>query len=390
MRLIVIGSDRDFFDEKSAVRARVLEQAELVSEMHVVVFTPKKEQYKTIKIDWHLTIHPTSSVGKWAYLSDAYRIAKQILKQHASKEKWLVSTQDPFESGIVGFIVAKKFDLPFHLQLHTDPFNQAWKEERRMNKFRLFIARLLFTRANGIRVVSDRVSRSLMQLGISRAVITKVPIFVDVARFEHATASFDLHRSYPDFSKIILSIGRLQPEKNYHQLIRAFARVQKIHDDTLLLIVGSGPERERLLAIARSLEIEKSVLLLSWARDVASYYKTSDIYVQPSLYEGWGMAVIEAMASGTPVVMSDVGCAGEILINEKTGLVVPVGDEAALSSGLERLLVDQKLSKMLVLHAKEELKKLANKSETLILYKTSWEKAIQHKENAGKKKKLRQ
>jgi len=381
MKLLIIGNDRNLFDPESAVYARVVEQSKLVAQMHIVVFTPKGKNFEVIHVGKKLSIYPTSSTGKWAYLPDAYRVAKKILGKMSVKEKWVVSVQDPFEVGVIGYLISRKFSIPLHVQLHTDPFSHEWRVERKLNSLRYFLAAFLLSRADEIRVVSERVSRAIEKLGIDRSRITKVPIFVDVNHFSNTEPSFNLHHTYKEFSHIILSMGRLQPEKNYRQLIRAFAQVNKIYKDTLLLIVGNGPERERLLSIARSLDIEKSVSILPWARDVVSYYKTCDIYVQPSLYEGWGLAVIEALASGAPVIMSDVGCAGEIVRNEETGIIVPPKDEQSLVRGIERLLSNDSLRTTIALNGAKEVKKLASQPETLMLYKKSWEKALKHAEN---------
>ncbi len=117
------------------------------------------------------------------------------------------------------------------------------------------------------------------------------------------------------------------------------------------------------------------MVILPWARDVVSYYKTSDIYVQPSLYEGWCLTAVEAMSSGLPVVMTDVGCAGEVVRNEETGIVVPTGNEEALTLALNRLIEDSELCATLSMNGKEESKRLATKTETMQLYKESWQKA---------------
>ena len=370
----MISTDKGLFEDGAPVRARLLEQSELVSSIDVVVLTPKGERFKKTKLGKRLTLHPTASTGRFAYLSDAYNISKEILRTEV-EGKWLITTQDPFFIGALGYILSRQFHTPLHLQLHTDPSNLIWKTARLRNRFEVLIARFLLTHADGVRVVSERVRHFVLALGVSPEKITVVPIWVDVKKFEKGVAQFDLHRSYPSFSRIILSMGRLEPEKNYFKLIKVFAQILKAHDDTMLLIVGSGSERERLTILVRSLGIENAVVLLPWARDVVSYYKTSDIYVQPSFYEGWGMAVIEAMSAGLPVVMTDVGCAGEIVRNEETGLVVPVGDEEMLHLALRRLLEDNQLRVTLGLSGQEEVKKLATKEETMRLYKESWQKA---------------
>ncbi len=380
MKILMISTDRSIFDKDSAVRLRLLEQAALCLELHVIVFTPKGEQFKKFHDGKHLFVYPTASSHKFTYLPDAYACAKKILPKKAHKERWLVSTQDPFETGALGYLVARKFHLPLHLQLHTDPFSVAWRSEKFLNRARYAIMLFLLRQASGIRVVSDRVFRSVCALGIAKERITKIPIFVDTEKFMNAVPAFDLHRSYPEFSTIILSMGRLQPEKNYRGLIRAFAQVRALHDDALLLIVGSGPERDRLLSLARSLDLDACVKILPWARDVVSYYKTCDVYVQPSLYEGWGLAVIEALASGAPVVMTDVGCAGEVVRNGKTGIVVPPQNEQALAEAILRMLGDTLLRTTLAANGKEEVKKCVTKSETLRLYKESWAKSFAQSE----------
>lgn len=380
----MISTDRAVFDPDSSVRSRLLEQASLVSEMHVIVFTKKGPSFAKEHCSKHLTIYPTESSNKFAYLPDAYALGKKILSAEGGKEHFVVTTQDPFETGAIGYLLSRTLKIPFHLQLHTDPFNEEWKKEHFLNRLRFALALFLLHKSDAVRVVSERVFAHVHAAGVPKERITKTPIYVDVEHFIKAKRSFDLHHSYGEYSHIVLSMGRLEPEKNFHKLIRAFRRVHQTFPDTLLLIVGSGSERERLFALIRSFGLERYIKILPWARDVVSYYKSCDVYVQPSKYEGWGLAVVEALASGAPVVMTDVGCAGEVVRNEETGLVIDSPEEAMLASAIDRLLGDAKLRKAFGAAGKKEVKKLATKAETLISYKTSWEQALRngHKRSA--------
>ncbi len=384
----MFSGDRSIFDHDSSVRARLLEQAKLVGVLHVIVFTPRGEKWKTLPLGSHLMVHPTSSSGKWSYLSDAYFLARDIIKKGEYANKWLITTQDPFEIGALGYLVARTHGIPLHLQIHTDPWSPAWRGEHALNRLRFAVMQFLLHRASGIRVVSQRVFDRVIGEGVLEDRVTRMPIFTDVAYWNDTAPTFDLHASYKMFKKIILTIGRLQPEKNFHGLVRAFHRIHKAHDDTMLLIVGSGPERERLVLLAHSLGLSESVVVLPWARNVVSYYKTSDVYVQPSRYEGWGLAVVEAMASGLPVVMTDVGVAGELVKNGETGLVVPVGDESALVSALSEALTNDILRKKLKEGALERVHTLLSHGETIEAYKQSWHKAytLWHHEHPKTKK----
>ena len=388
MKLLMLSTDRALFETDSPVRARLIEQAELVEHIDVIVLTPKSSLFATTEVNDKLMLHPTLSGGKAGYLPDAYALGKLILEKKHAKDTWLITAQDPFLVGALGYMLSKKFKVPLHLQLHTDPWSEAWRAERLRNKIEFFIASFLLTRADGVRVVSVRVKKHVLALGVAPEKVSVIPIFVDVEHFIKAKPSFDLHKSYPLYPRIILSLGRLALEKNYHKLIRAFNEVHKANTDAMLLIIGSGPERERLLSLARSLDLEHAVVLLPWARDVVSYYKSADLYVQPSLYEGWGMAVVEAMASGLSVIMTDVGCAGEVLKDGESGVVVPSTDEQTLASAMLRLLSDHELRASLSKKAKEAVSKLATKAETLALYKKSWEDAahVEHTPPAPKEK----
>ena len=375
MKLLMISTDRSVFDEGAPVRARFVEQAGLVDELHIIVFTPQGTKFTPLELSKNCTVYPTQSWSKFFYLPDAYQIAKKIFRkqtQTKSTSDWLITTQDPFEIGALGYLLSRRFHTPLHLQLHTDPFSLGWKSARLMNRFRFALMCFLMTKADGLRVVSLRVKQRVIALGVARNKVSRVPIFVDGAYYLNAVPSIDLHESYKAFAPIVLSMGRLEPEKNFNGLIRAFAHVQHLHEHALLVIVGSGSERERLNALARSLDLQKNVVFLPWARDVVSYYKTCDIYVQPSRYEGWGMAPIEAMTAGAPVIMTDVGCAGEIIRDGETGLIVPVGDEEALADAMTYLWETPAARKKLSFNGKNEVAKLATKEETLELYQASW------------------
>lgn len=403
MNILMISTDRSLFEADSAVRERLLEQSELVGTLHVVVLGQKGVGAKKEKVSKRLTIHNTNSANRFAYMTDAYSRSREIIA--TKRGKWVVTAQDPFWTGVVGYIVARKHEAAFHVQLHTDIFSPGWKGNflrrllapwvylRDINELRFIGERLLYPmalflikHADAVRVISERLRTRVQALGVPPERITKVPIYTETKKLKIAPASFDLHQTYREYQAIVLSIGRLEPEKNYHGLIRAFRKVVKDSPDTLLLIVGSGAERDRLMRLARSLNLERHVKILPWARDVVSYYKTCDVYVQPSLYEGWGLSVVEAMASGVPVVMSDVGCAGELLKHEESGLVVPPGEESLLAEAIIRLLRDRELSGRLSQKATEAVESLATKEETLRLYKESWEKAVSKSQVTSHKK----
>jgi len=146
---------------------------------------------------------------------------------------------------------------------------------------------------------------------------------------------------------VIGFLGALQPRKNAAFLLEAFARVAAGHPRAHLLLVGEGPERQALEERARRLEVAESVTFTGrlFERDKAAALAAMDLFAFPSLNEGFGLAVVEAMRAGVPPVVSDRGSLPEVGDDGRTGRVVPVDDPAAWAQAMEEWLSDAGLRK---------------------------------------------
>ena len=146
-------------------------------------------------------------------------------------------------------------------------------------------------------------------------------------------------------------VGRLVPHKGHDHLFEAVKEVRKRHEGIKILIVGSGPEKARL---EKSAGISGLVaVFLSDRDDVPELMKAMDIYVQPSLREPFGIAVIEAMFSGLPVIGTDAGGIPEIIEGGKTGILVPPADPDALADALLTLIENPSLSESMAERGRE-------------------------------------
>jgi len=154
----------------------------------------------------------------------------------------------------------------------------------------------------------------------------------------------------PDGALVAGSVGRLVPVKAFHLAIEALAQLDSLHGahvPTHLLLVGDGPERGRLLEKARSLGLERRVHLVGYRPDVGKWLAGMDVYINTSLSEGMSQSIIEAMAFGLPLVVTDVGDSAAAANGRACcALVVPPGDAQALSDALAALLVDRRRAKL--------------------------------------------
>jgi glycosyltransferase involved in cell wall biosynthesis len=137
----------------------------------------------------------------------------------------------------------------------------------------------------------------------------------------------------------VVSVGRLDPQKDFPTLLRAWKMVEEQCPHAHLTIAGSGSEEDRLRALGGALKLERAQFI-GFINDIPKLLREADIYAQPSAWEGFGLAVAEAMAAGLPAIVSDADSLPELVTHEKTGWVVPKGNAAALASALTTLLND--------------------------------------------------
>ena len=140
----------------------------------------------------------------------------------------------------------------------------------------------------------------------------------------------------PEGTPVILGAGRLVPEKGFMALLEAFAKLSV--PDALLVIAGSGVEEARLKGRAIELGIERRVTFLGYVEDIRPALDEARLFVLASQFEGYGAVVIEALAAGRPVVITDCTPATELLTDPNIGVVVPIDDVEALGEGMATML----------------------------------------------------
>jgi glycosyltransferase involved in cell wall biosynthesis len=160
---------------------------------------------------------------------------------------------------------------------------------------------------------------------------------------------------------VIGSVARLHPSKDHETLLRAFAAVREQHPALRLVLVGEGPLRERLVNLAARLPSADAptsgVLFLGERGNVEDLLAGFDIAVLATRREGFGLAALEAMAAGLPLVASNTGALPELIRDGDSGLLVEPGSPAALAQALERLVTQPELRRALAQRARAEAQK---------------------------------
>lgn len=203
-----------------------------------------------------------------------------------------------------------------------------------------YLVRRLYSLADKVLAVSDGVAEALRDIGVSSEKISVIYNAIDVQFFQNEANKAGIHAS--SSGPTIASIGRLSYQKDHETLLLAFKLVKEKIENARLVIVGDGPERASLEKIRTQLNLSHSVDFAGWQKNPYAYIRGATCFVLSSRFEGFGLVLIEAMASGLPVISTDCPSGpAEILGNQKYGLLVEVGNVQMLAETMLVLLKDE-------------------------------------------------
>jgi N-acetyl-alpha-D-glucosaminyl L-malate synthase BshA len=180
-------------------------------------------------------------------------------------------------------------------------------------------------------------TRRNFDIAASARAIEVIPNFVDTARFSPAAAPPPRPRSLD-----LVHVSNFRPLKRVDDVVLIFDEARRLLPGAplVLTLVGDGPERPRVEALVARLGLSEHVRFLGERIDLPTVLRRSDVFLLPSETESFGLAALEAMACGVPVVASDVGGIPEVVVDGESGLLAPVGDTPAMARHVVRLLGD--------------------------------------------------
>lgn len=171
----------------------------------------------------------------------------------------------------------------------------------------------------------------------------------------------------------IVSVGRLQPQKNQKMLISAFAEILKLYPHYTLVIYGEGPLRKELESLIEKKGLVHIVQLPGNVKNIHSCISDAEIFVLPSDYEGLSNALLEAMAMGLACITTDCAGSDEVIENGFNGIITPVGDQDKMQDAIEKLISSKDLQILFRHNARETAKRFGSIS----VYK-QWKQIIEN------------
>lgn len=218
--------------------------------------------------------------------------------------------------------------------------------------------RLASPMVDGLIAVSGEVKAAMVQtIGLGPDKITVIYNGVDLKRYTPHVDKTLLRRrlGLPETAGLLVMIGTLKEAKGHRYMIEAMALLVQSRPDVQLLLVGDGELRQELQGQVNGLHLNDRIHFLGSRQDVPDLLAAGDIFVLPSLWEGLSIALLEAMATGLPIVASEVSGTVQVIIPGQTGILVPPGEPDRLAAAIGQLLANPGCAQALGAAAKERV-----------------------------------
>lgn len=282
-------------------------------------------------------------------LASAGRLLKLQLARSARLDASgfdLIHAHAALPCGQAASLLAEELGIPFVVTVHGLDVCSTHRREGLAARWCRRASAEVFRRARLVLCVSERVA---IEVG---------KVLEDRERIRVVYNGFDPELFAPGLemsgASVVLSVGNLTPIKGHETVLRAVAALRRRHPGLRYEIIGEGPERGRLGALARELGVEDRVIFrgLLDRRGVAEAMRRCSVFALPSSYEALGCVYLEAMAVGKAVIACDGQGIAEIIRHGHNGWLVPPGDQRALDAALDLLLSDPPLRRRLGSHAR--------------------------------------
>lgn len=353
VRLLGIGKDHTLFTGGGTVqgdsRRRHIRYAEVLrslygseSEIRIIAMTTLASGHRLDEPAPGLKIYGTASLHRSTYMADVIALLPQVMG-----DGWrptAITTQTPWEEGVIGAVVARMVRTAFLPQLHFDMFSQVWRREKTANRINQAIGSRVLASATRVRAVSEPLRVNLVScLGLDRDTIDVIPVGVN---FKRSSLSPDeaKRRLDPRLAghPVVLFVGRLTPQKNLPLWLDAAADVLRVAPEARFVIIGDGELRGALQATIDTRGQGEKILLLGPVghEQLPEVYAASDVFLLSSDYEGFGRVVLEAGFAAVPTVATRCSGPEDIINDGVSGLLTAVGDRGGLASACLSLLTD--------------------------------------------------
>lgn len=284
------------------------------------------------KIGPSVTVYPTGGKTKIVQLLRMFFLARKLTKQQGSYS--LITPQDPFFLGAVAVIVGSARNVPVEVQLHGDFFDSKYFRSR--HRFKYHLGKWVLARATTVRVVGERVRKSVARLVKEGTSITVRPVVS--AHDKKTTMPAEQQKELQEHKPYCLFLGRFEDIKNPLFLLDVFAMLKNMNSEMKLVLAGGGSLEKKMRKKIKAKMLQDVVVVYPWTAYPHEYLAHAEALLFPSYAEGYGRAPMEANELGTAVITANVGVAGYELPASDSVTVIDTLDVSQWADAIAGLL----------------------------------------------------
>ena len=296
-----------------------------------------------------------------------WHAVRQIEEYIREDEIDLVHTHG-YKADLYGYLAAWRMDKPVVATCHN------WVGGTAALGIYNQLDRMVMKKFNALAAVSDTVAERLRGYGVSAEKIRTIANGIDVQSFESARP---LPVLQGDRGPVIGMVARLDVQKGFEYFLRAVRDLRGTFNGLKVVIVGEGPDRERIEGLIQECGLQESVVLAGQQTDMPGAYAAMDLFVLPSLNEGMPMTILEAMAASKPVIATRVGAIPRVINHGENGLLVDVRDSDGLRDAIESLLRDPERRRRMGDQAREWVKKNFTSQAMALKYREMYDEVLE-------------
>jgi glycosyltransferase involved in cell wall biosynthesis len=301
-----------------------------------------KKKFELVKTNTKFTY----SILPYRFQTSLFSIKKLIetIKNNKKQNTVVFSMQ----SSMVSILVSKFYKTKIVARNSEDPISSTIYADNYLPSIIVFFLRfIIYNFADGILTNSYGSRKSLKLFLINKNKIKTIynPYLLNI-------------KKKPNYKKknIILSIGRLVKQKNFETLIKGFSLFSKDYPNYKLVILGDGPEKEKLKQLITNLNCDKKIILRGWIKNTNKYFYNSKLFILTSLYEGLGNVFIDAVNHEVPCIYTNCKSGpNEILLGKKGGYQIKLKDYKQLAKTIKKALVKYKSSIAMIKYSKTKI-----------------------------------
>jgi glycosyltransferase involved in cell wall biosynthesis len=283
-----------------------------------------------------------------------------------------------YKSNIIGYLTSKWSGVPIIATQHLFPPMPL--EDRKLQYYSKIDAAFTMKRLSKIIAVSTAIKERLLAAGIDESKITVIDNGIDIEKYSKKCdkSKEDLRRSFGIDNEIFVigTFGRLTQQKGQKYLLEAAKIILREGINAVFIIAGDGPMRGELEAFTAQYGIMEHVRFLGFREDTVALLKIMDVFVLSSIDEGLPMAMIEAMAAKTPVVVTDVGEIPKVINSGVNGILVTAKDSVMLAKKLGQILQNTEQRKSLADNAFQDARRYYSKESMCAQYVAIYDEVL--------------